>query len=168
MMKLEKDFIQCCAEFLFKIADFEDYDDKHYISMGHGDGEHLCFKCCEKEVEKINKELPENEEKAFVDGGWNGAGIDGNDEGPDSCDICYKKLDYSLSESGVIQECKFFLEEDLVEITPNNAAELYYLFDNSDNYDFQGNDLNKLTKLANKIWRLLDQTIESRFEILDL
>jgi hypothetical protein len=141
--------------------------------MGHSDGERYCEDCCIKAVAKVNKELPEGEEEAWVDGGWGGALCDGYDEGPNHCDECGKMLDYSLSITGIENEVNhfddYFLKDKNIYITEEMEFELYQLFNSFTQYSRVRPEIEKRADvLAHRVLVLLGQTIDNRFELMDL
>ncbi len=179
MKDIQKDLLQFCSEILYKKADFEELGELHWISFGYGEGESYCYECCEKEVDKINKELIakgeitvdedgdiRDDDGAFVDGGW--GGID--EDGCAFCEICNKRLDASLTQYGVESEVDHFLSFELVEIGNDIAIELYYIFECSGYFDFSEKYEKDLLKLANIVLSYFDVSmgIESRFDILDI
>ena len=117
--KVEEELLIFCSELLYKLSDFEELEDLCWISSGDGDGMIYCHDCCEKEVDKINKELVAkgeiivdedgeilHNEGAFVDGGWGSMEEDG-------CGFCYScgvRLATSLTKYGVESEVDHFIE----------------------------------------------------------
>lgn len=75
-----------------------DYDNIHWIGGTNRKGDSydagdLCYDCCNKKVNNINKKLVEHSEyKALVDGGWDAR----ETEQSAVCDGCGDNLTYSL------------------------------------------------------------------------
>ena len=168
MKDLEKDLLEFCSNILYKRTNFEDLEDMHWVSFGHSNGEIYCYSCCDKEVDRINKEIDTIDEydKAFVDGGWGGQ----DEDGSCYCETCNKKLDCSLTKYGVESEIEHFIENKLTKIDNETAIDLYYLFESSLNYNPEERYLKELLNLANLVLDIFGEKMgfESRFEILDL
>ncbi len=165
-----KDYIYYCAENLYSKFDFSHVDNNYWIGGGFDDECcSYCYECCLKEINKINKKLLEHEEKAIIDGGWGGAGCNGGHEDSNRCEICGKALDYSLSESGVMNEVEYFLEYEIENIIDNeNAFELYQIFEDSGYYTMDDEDIREIYKLALLVANIIGITIKNRFEIMDI
>ncbi len=169
----KKETIEYCADILYKTADFSKVENIHWIGNPYDNGQSYCSECCEKKVKELNKELKlgeEDSDKAFVDGGWDGACCDGGHESPELCDSCMGRLDYSLSNSGTMEECHHFLTTDLTEINSNTLIELYHVFEGFSNSDFDDEEIKDIYKLSCIVLSSLGKRmgIESRFELLDL
>ncbi len=183
MKDLEKELLRFCEEFLYKLADFEELEDLHWISYGYGDGESFCYDCCTKEVDKINKELIAkgeitvdedgdiyDDDGASVDGGWGGI----EEDGCASCESCGAKLEATLTRYGVESEVDHFIRHfsdyDDSGIDNDQLIELQKIFECSGHYDFSKKYERDMIRLASMVLSILGNSmeIEARFEILDL
>lgn len=182
--KIENELLGFCSKFLYKLANFEELEDLHWVGGGHGDGESYCYDCCEKEVDKINKELIAkgeivvdedgdgeilHDEGAFIDGGWGGM----EEDGCAFCDKCNNRLEASLTRYGVESEVDHFLSCDLIdqdEIDNDQIVELYNVFECSTYYNFSNEYKKDILRLARIVTSCFDKSfeLETRFEILDL
>lgn len=95
---------------------------EHWISgeyaNGHGisEGESYCYKCCAKEVRKINREGGE----ANIDGGGRGE----SDVTP-YCETCGHRLNACLTDYGAKEEIRHYLDNwDAEMICPSTALDL--------------------------------------------
>lgn len=173
--------IEYCNKILYKKFNFYHVENICWISNGYE--EHFyeyCYKCGEKELEKsisVTKSVNRNFKKRgldtfelpFLDGGWDGVGSDcGGQEGPVHCEGCGIALDYSLSSSGVMEECWHFLEYGLEEINDEVAFELYSIFEGCHYNDYDVENWAELGKLAKIILEVLDEIISSNTEVIDL
>ena len=155
-----KDYIYYCAKNLYSKFDFSHVDNIHWIGGFDDECNDYCYECCLKEIEE--------NEKAFVDGGWGGAGCNGGYESSNRCEKCGKALDYSLSESGVMNETEYFLEYEIKDIDNEIAFELYQIFEDSGYHSIDEKDIRKIYKLALLVANIMGITIKNRFEIMDI
>ena len=171
-----KDKIRLCEDKLCKLGDFSEIDEIHWIGIPYGDCMNYCYECCKKAVDRINITpiaIKGDSEHAIVDGGWSGAGCDGYHESSQHCDgypegSCGTRLDTSLSESGVMEECNHFLACDFHEIDNDDAIDLYNLFEAAAYPDFDIDDQILLEKLADQVLYILGETVKVRTELLDI
>jgi len=185
MKDLEKDLMRFCEQVLYKLTNFEELEYLHWVSSGYGDGFVYCFECCDKEVEKVNKELIAKGEividedgdicagdGAFVDGGWSGI----EEDGCAFCEGCNKRLEVSLTQYGVESEVDHFIEyffddkNEVTEITNDQMIELHGIFECCGYNDFDKKYERDLLRLAKIVLSILGESmgVESRFELLDL
>lgn len=164
------ELLSLCAEILYKLADFSELEELHWVAFG-GEGEHYCYDCCKKEVEKINKEyvLKGEEPEAWIDGGWGGV----EEDGCAFCETCEARLDASLTQYGVEAEVDYFLSCDLIdqkELSNSQLIELYHVFYYGSEWNFDKKYEKGLLRLAKIVSSFLGvkMGVDSRFEILDL
>ena len=169
--KLEEELLSFCADFLYELANFEDIEALYWVTFGDGEGDRYCLDCCEKEVDKINKEFVSKgeEPEAIIDGGWGGIDEDG-------CTFCYScnvRLDASLTQYGIESEVDHFLSCGLIdqkELSNNQLIELYEIFYYSNEWDFSKQYKKDILRLAVIVSSCLGKSFEvnNRFELLDL
>ncbi len=173
--------IEYCNKILYKKFNFHHVENICWINNGYE--EHCyeyCYKCAEKELEKstsVTKSVNRNFKKRgldtfelpFLDGGWDGAGSDcGGQDGPVHCEECGITLDYSLSSSGVMEECWHFLKYGLEKINDEVAFELYSIFESCSYNEYNVEDWKKLGRLAKIVLEKLGEIISSNTEVIDL
>lgn len=170
MIDLEKELLEFCSDILYKLADFGELADLYWIRFG-GEGEHYCYDCCKKEVEKINKEyISKGEEpEAMIDGGWGSI----EEDGCTFCNGCEVRLETSLTRYGVESEVDHFLSCDLIdqkELDNGQMIELYNVFYYGTAWDFDEQYEKDLLRLAKIVSSCLGEHMgfNNRFEIIDL
>lgn len=183
MTNLEKELLQFGEQILYKLANFEELEDLHWISMGDGDEFNFCYNCCKKEVDKINKELIAKgeisvdedgdirfDDGAFVDGGWGSI----EEDGGAFCEGCGVRLEATLTKYGVESEVDHFIDHfsdyDGSEISNGQLIDLQKIFECSEYWNFSKEYERDIIRLTNIVLSILGQTmaIETRFELLDL
>lgn len=169
--KLEEELLSFCSEFLFELANFEDIEALYWVAFADGEGDHYCYDCCEKEVDKINKEsVSKGEEpEAIIDGGW--GGID--EDGTTFCYGCDVRLDASLTQYAVESEVEHFLSCGLVdqkELSNDQLIELYEIFYYASEWHFSKKYKKDILRLAIIVSTCLGISfgVDNRFELLDL
>jgi len=180
--ELEEELLKFCSEFLFKLANFEEEEALYWVAFADSEGDHYCYDCCEKEVDKINKELIAKGEivveedgeirsgdGAQVDGGW--GGID--EDGTTFCYGCDVRLEVSYTQYAVESEVDHFLTCDLInekELSNDQLIDLYYVFYYGSEWYFDKRYKKDILRLAGIVSACLGKSfgVKNRFELLDL
>lgn len=111
------------------------------------EGEELCYSCCEKEVETINRKKEDAEWSAEISGGDEPV----LNHGPLRCELCGKRLDYELEVMG--EELGHFLVFDFDMRCGVTCFELFRLLECHEELLMECKEKTNqlLTKIINKL-----------------